>query len=114
MLTQNDEACPGGNPCPAAHYQVMVIEADNQWEMQTAAPPVLGPWFGEADGLLQRREQRQLGRSSTCPRRRDHAACHTGVSVHNIGPSGDKMFAELQRRPDLPAESGARRRGLAA
>ena len=52
VLTQNDEPCPGGNPCLSGHYQVGVVEADNQWEMQTAAAPLMGPWFGESEDFF--------------------------------------------------------------
>lgn len=94
VTTQNDEACPGGNPCPAGHYLVMVIEADNQWEMQTAAPPVNGPWFGEAEDFFNAANN-DTWDDSTLPSARDHAGAATGVSVHNIGPSGIKMMADF-------------------
>ena len=94
VLTQNDEACPGGNPCLSGHYQVMVIEADNQWEMQTAAPPVNGPWFGEAEDFFNTGNNAQWD-DTTLPSARDHAGLSTGVAVHDIGPSADKMFASF-------------------
>jgi M6 family metalloprotease-like protein len=94
VLTQNDEACPGGNPCPAGHYLVMVIEADGQWEMQAAAAPVQGPWFGEAEDFFSAANN-ATWHGSTLPSSRDHAGAETGVSVINIGQSGDKMFADV-------------------
>jgi len=94
VLTQNDEACPGGNPCPNAHYQVMVIEADNQWEMQTAAAPLQGPWFGESEDFFSA-ENNANWDNATLPSSRDHSGTSTGVAVHNIGPSGEKMFADF-------------------
>ena len=106
VLTQNDESCPTGNPCPTGHNQVMVIEADNQWEMQIAAPPVVGPWFGEGGGFLQRREQRQLGRYDVAlvarSRRRSHRSQRPQHRTERPKDAG-----ELQRR------SGLRHRALA-
>ena len=91
VLTQNDESCPGGNPCPA-HYKVMVVEADNQWEMQGTAPPVLGPWFGEAPDFFSAGTVDSLT-DFTGPSSRDHAGLPTGVSVTGISASGTKMTA---------------------
>ncbi|MEO5616559.1 MAG: M6 family metalloprotease domain-containing protein [Candidatus Eisenbacteria bacterium] len=93
-LTQNDESCPGGNPCLSGHYTVMVVEADNQWEMQAAAPPVLGPWFGEAGDFFSAENNDQLG-DLTAPSSRDHQGTPTGVSVSNISGSARKMTADF-------------------
>ena len=94
VLTQNDESCQSGNPCLGGHYQVMVIEADNQWEMQVAAPPVIGPWFGEGEDFFGAENNAQWD-DSTMPSARDHSGANTGVSVHDIGPSGPKMLASF-------------------
>jgi|GEM_PF-3419328 len=94
VLTQNDEACPGGNPCLNTHYQLMVIEADNQWEMQTAAPPVIGPWFGEAEDFFSA-ENNDTWDDLTLPSSRNHSGQLTGIKVHGIGPSSEKMFASF-------------------
>ncbi|HZL84642.1 MAG TPA: M6 family metalloprotease domain-containing protein [Candidatus Krumholzibacteria bacterium] len=94
VLTQNDESCQLGNPCLTGHYQVMVIEADNQWEMQVAAPPVVGPWFGEATDFFSAENNAQWD-DSTLPSARDHAGTATAISVHDIGPSGQKMLASF-------------------
>ncbi len=94
VLTQNDESCPPGNPCLTGHNQVMVIEADNQWEMQTAAPPVVGPWFGEAGDFFSA-ENNANWDDTTLPSARDHAGAATAVSVRNIGPSSQKMLASF-------------------
>src|SRR6185503_12498268 len=84
----------GGNPCPNTHYQVMVVEADNQWEMQTAAAPVNGPWFGEATDFFNAANNANFN-NGTLPSSKDHAGASTGVSVNNIGASGEKMFAQF-------------------
>jgi M6 family metalloprotease-like protein len=94
VLTQNDEACPGGNPCPTGHYLVMVIEADGQWEMQAAAPPLNGPWFGEAEDFFSAANN-DTWADLTIPSTRDHTGMSTGVSVTNISASADKMFADF-------------------
>jgi M6 family metalloprotease-like protein len=94
VTTQNDEACPAGGPCPTTHPLLMVIEADGTFEMQAAAPPVIGPWFGEAEDFFH------AGGDSawddlTVPSARGHDGLPTGVSVRNIGPSGEKMYASF-------------------
>ena len=94
VLTQNDESCPGGNPCPAGHYLVMTIEADNQWEMQGTAPPILGPWFGEAADFFHAATVDSLT-DFTGPSSRDHTGTPTGVSVTRISASGRKMTADF-------------------
>lgn len=94
VLTQNDESCPGGNPCPNGHYLAMVVEADNQWEMQAAAPPVLGPWFGEAEDFFSAANNDALNDTSL-PSSRDHAGLPTGVAIANISASGRKMTADF-------------------
>jgi len=94
VLTQNDESCPGGNPCLNGHYQVMVVEADNQWEMETAAPPLIGPWFGEAEDFFSA-ENNANWDDLTLPSSRNHSGGLTGIKVHNIGLSGEKMFASF-------------------
>ncbi|NNF07667.1 MAG: hypothetical protein HKN21_12970, partial [Candidatus Eisenbacteria bacterium] len=111
VLTQNDEACPGGNPCPQ-HYQVMVIEADGQWEMQTAAAPLAGPWFGESEDFFSA-ENNDTWTDTTSPSSRDHDGNLTGISVTNISSSGEKMFADFsvsqicQGTPDIAVSTSS-------
>ena len=94
VFTQNDEPCPGGNPCPNAHYQVMVVEADNQWEMQTAAVPVMGPWFGESEDFFDASGVDSLA-DLTLPSSRAHDGTLTGVRVSSISAIGEKMTANV-------------------
>ncbi len=94
VLTQNDEACPGGNPCLASHYQVMVIEADNQWEMQTAAAPLAGPWFGEPEDFFSA-SNNDTWNDLTLPSARDHAGVPTGLSISNISTADLKMTLDV-------------------
>ena len=93
VFTQNDEPCPGGNPCPK-HYQVMVVEADGQWEMQTAAVPVMGPWFGEAEDFFSAAGADSLADLSL-PSSRAHDGTLTGVRIRNISAAGQKMTADV-------------------
>lgn len=93
VFTQNDEPCPGGNPCPK-HYQVMVVEADAQWEMQTAAAPVMGPWFGEAEDFFSAATTDSLADLSL-PSTRAHDGTLTGVRIRNISAAGQKMVADV-------------------
>jgi M6 family metalloprotease-like protein len=93
VLTQNDEPCPGGNPCPQ-RYQVMVVEADGQWEMQGPAAPLLGPWFGEAADFFHAGSVDSLT-DLTAPSSRGHDGLPSGVAITAIGPSGDKMMASF-------------------
>lgn len=107
VLTQNDEACPGGGPCPTTRPQVMVVEADNQWEMQAVAPPVNGAWYGEGEDLFFAGGTDSLTDLSA-PSSRDHAGQPTGVRITGIGPSADKMVASFgvsQNCAALPAVS---------
>jgi M6 family metalloprotease-like protein len=92
VFTQNDESCPTGNPCLSGHYQVMVVEADNQWEMQIAAAPLAGPWFGEAEDFFNAANNANWD-DLTLPSSRTHQGSLSGVSVHDISASGDKMIA---------------------
>ncbi len=94
VTTQNDESCPTGNPCLTGHYLVMVVEADNQWEMQGANPNIAGPWFGEAADFFSAANNATWNDTSL-PSSRNHQGGLTGVSVENIGPSGLKMMADF-------------------
>jgi M6 family metalloprotease-like protein len=94
VTTQNDEACPGGLPCPTSHPQVMVVEADNQWEMQAEAPPVNGSWYGEGEDFFFAGGKDSLTDLSL-PSSRDYSGMLTGVRVTGIGPSADKMMASF-------------------
>jgi M6 family metalloprotease-like protein len=94
VLTQNDEPCPGGNPCLSGHYQVGVVEADNQWEMQTAAAPLMGPWFGESEDFFSAAGNDSLT-DLTGPSSRAHDGSFTGVRVTGISASGEKMTANV-------------------
>ena len=92
VTTQNDESCPNGNPCLAGHYQLMVVEADNQWEMEIAAVQGSGPEFGEPTDFFNAANNDSLT-DLTLPSTRDHGGMTTGVRVTGIGPSADKMVA---------------------
>jgi M6 family metalloprotease-like protein len=94
VTTQNDEPCPTGNPCLAGHYQVMVVEADNTWEMQGPNPNIAGPWFGEPTDFFNAANNATWN-DLTLPSSRNHTGGLTGVSVENIGPSGLKMMADF-------------------
>jgi M6 family metalloprotease-like protein len=94
VLTQNDDPCPGGNPCLNGHYLVGVVEADAQWEMQAVAAPVMGPWFGESEDFFRGGGKDSLTDLSA-PSSRGHDGSLTGVRISSISASGQKMTANV-------------------